>query len=45
MDIPLIANWEEKLKASNAKIYLLGPKDQEIVDTEFDRLHKQELME
>ena len=45
MEILLIANWEEKFKASNAMIYLLGPKDQEIVDMEFDRLHKQGRME
>ena len=33
MDIPLIANWEKKFKAGNAKVYLLGPKDCKIVDT------------
>ena len=36
MDIPLIANWKEKFKAGNAKVYPLGPKDCEIVDAEFD---------
>ena len=36
MGIPLIANWEEKFKANNTKVYPLGPKDCKIVDTEFD---------
>ena len=36
MDIPLIANWKEKFKASNAKVYPLGPNDCKIVNIEFD---------
>ena len=39
MNIPLIANWKEKFKAGNAKVYPLGPKDREIVNTEFYQLH------
>ena len=41
MNIPLIANWEEKFKAGNAKMYPQELKDHEIVDTEFNRLHCQ----
>ena len=41
IDIPLIVNWEEKFKAGNAKVYLLGPKDCKIVDIEFDQLYYQ----
>ena len=41
IDIPLIANWEDKFKPGNAKVYPLGPKDRKIVDEEFDRLHSQ----
>ena len=36
MDIPLVANWEEKFKAENAKMYPLRLRDREIVDTKFD---------
>ena len=36
MDIPLVANKEEKFKADNNKVYPLGPKHCKIVDTEFD---------
>ena len=45
MDIPLIANWEEKFKAVNIKVYPLGPKDRKIVNIEFDRLHCQGRMD
>ena len=45
MEISLIANWKEKFKAGNAKVYPLGPKDCEIVNTEFDRLYCQERMD
>ena len=45
MDTPLIANWKEKFKAGNAKMYPLGPKDCKIVDTEFDQLHCQGRMD
>ena len=45
MDIPLIANWEEKFKAGNAKVYLLRPKDCEIVDTECGQLFCQGRMD
>ena len=44
MDISLIANWEEKFKAGNAKVYPLRPKDCKIIDTEFDRFHCQRRM-
>ena len=36
IDIPLIANWETKFKADNAKVFPLGPKDCKIVNTKFD---------
>ena len=45
MDILLIANWEEKFKASITRVYSLGSKDCEIVDTEFDQLHCQGRMD
>ena len=45
MDIPLIANWEGKFNAGNAKVYLLGPKDRKIIDTKFDKLHCQGRMD
>ena len=41
MDILLIVNWEMKFKAGNNKKYPLRAKGHEIVNTEFDRLHKQ----
>ena len=45
MDILLIANWEKRFKVDNARVYPPGPKDREIVDTEFHRLHKQGRMD
>ena len=45
MEIPLIANWKEKFKAGNAKMYSLGPKDCKILNIEFDQLHCQGRMD
>ncbi|KAI0998999.1 hypothetical protein K3495_g9197 [Podosphaera aphanis] len=45
MEIPLVENWEEKYKPGVAKVYPVGNKDQEVIDTTFDKLHSQGRME
>ncbi|KAI9789599.1 MAG: hypothetical protein M1816_005908 [Peltula sp. TS41687] len=41
MSIPLVDDWRTKYKAGTAKVYPVGPKDQAVIDMEFDRLHEQ----
>ena len=40
MKIPLKEGWQDKVKGK-AKVYPLGIKDREVVNREFDKLHKQ----
>ena len=44
MSIPLKKGWQKQAK-DKAKIYLLGTRDKEIMDKEFDKLHEQGRME
>ena len=41
MKIPLINNWQDVYKPANAKVYLLEPRNREVVDAQFDKLHQQ----
>lgn len=43
MTVPLIANWEEKVKVG-VKVYPLSEKDRAVVDKEFNRLHAEDKM-
>ena len=45
MDIPLVDNWQEQYKPGQARVYPVGPKDREIIDEAFDKLHSQGRME
>ena len=45
MEIPLVDNWQELYKPGQAKIYPLGPRDREVVDNAFDKLHQQGRMD
>ena len=44
MTIPLIENWRDKYNPNATRVYPLGIKDREIVDVEFDKLHRQDRM-
>ena len=45
MDIPLVDNWQEQYKPGQARVYPVGPKDREVIDEAFDKLHEQGRME
>ena len=45
MDIPLVDNWQELYKPGQARVYPVGPKDREVIDEAFDKLHSQCRME
>ena len=45
MDIPLVDNWRDLYKPGQAKVYSVGPKDREVIDEAFDKLHEQNRME
>ena len=39
MKIPLVDNWQDVYKPANVKVYPLGPRNREVVDAQFDKLH------
>ncbi len=41
MTIPLVQDWEMSYKSTANKVYPLGPKDREVIDKTFDKLHEQ----
>lgn len=41
----MVDNWREVYKAGQAKVYPVGPKDREVIDEAFDKLHSQGRME
>ena len=45
MDIPLLDNWRELYKPSQARVYPLGKADKQVIDEQFDKLHTQDRME
>ena len=45
MDISLIDNWRELYKPGQARVYPVEPKDREVIDEAFDKLHSQGRME
>lgn len=45
MEIPLVDNWRELYKPGQARVYPVGKRDQEVIDTEFDKLYAEKRME
>ena len=45
MEIPLVNNWMELYKPGQARVYPVGQKDRKVIDSAFDKLHKQGRME
>ena len=45
MDIPLLDNWRELYKPSQARVYPLGKADKQVIDEQFNKLHTQDRIE
>ncbi len=45
MDIPLIDDWKTQYKPGQARVYPVGQKDREVIDTAFDKLQAQGRLE
>ena len=45
MEIPFVIHQEELYKPDQAKFYLVGHRDKEVIDMTFDKLHRQSRMD